>query len=284
MKLRALALASGLLLGAGTAQAAPVLVAGWDFSQYIPGFLSTDGGNTLTATLPSNYSDLDNTLRAGAGFGSTQYGTMYLDGSNGSFATPLDGATDPFAPATGNIEQNTGRAAVLGLPMGSAAAGNAILFEAATPPQSQEVFNILSMQAGDVFGVVDGLLDVVFGASLDALQIGSTWSVAFGGQVLGTGTSQVIVEFSADGSAYQQIGTANLTASAAAFSFDAPVSAENLTEAFFRLRFDPNTSILPAIDNLTISGDVTVIPEPGTIVLTMAGLAGLAAMGRRRLS
>jgi hypothetical protein len=33
---------------------------------------------------------------------------------------------------------------------------------------------------------------------------------------------------------------------------------------------------------VTISGDVTVIPEPGTAALLMLGLAGLGVAGRRR--
>jgi len=278
MKLRALSLAVALLLGAGSADA--LTGAAWDFSQYQVGFLSEDGA-TLINTLPSNYSDLDNELTPGAGIGSQQWGTMYLNGANGSYNTPLDGFSDPFVPNTPNIDQNTGAATVLGLPMGSSAASNAILFESPTP--SQQVFNANSMQALDPSGVVSSTLSVVFGLDLaQAGLVGSGFSVAFGGQILGAGVggSAVPVEFSTDGSTYNPIGTANLTPSAAAFSFNAPDVGQQ-GEVFFRLTFTPDFANPPSVDNVSI-GAAEVVPEPGTIVLTMAGLAGIGALGRRR--
>ena len=53
--------------------------------------------------------------------------------------------------------------------------------------------------------------------------------------------------------------------------------------AFFRLGFivggrQPDAQI----DNVTISGDVTLIPEPGTAALLLLGLTGLGMAGRRR--
>jgi hypothetical protein len=279
MKLRALSLSIALVAGASSAQAATV--AGFDFSQYIVGFLSTDGGNTLVNTLPSNYSDLDNTLFPGLGIGSTQYGTMYLNGQFGSYNTPADGFNDPLVPSVPDVNAQAVPLGVFPGPMGSAAALQILLTESPTPSQGQT--NANSLQALDPQGIIQPgeLIDVVFQADLGTLS-GSGWQIGFGGQMLGPqgGSSNVIVEFSEDGSLYQQIGVAVLTPAATPFLFNAPGSAQNLDEAFFRLRFTPDFFGAPSVDNVQLLAEV--VPEPGTIVLTMAGLAGLAAMGRRR--
>lgn len=279
MKLRALSLSIALVAGASSAQAATV--AGFDFSQYIVGFLSTDGGNTLVNTLPSNYSDLDNTLFPGLGIGSTQYGTMYLNGQFGSYNTPADGFNDPLVPSVPDVNAQAVPLGVFPGPMGSAAALQILLTESPTPSQGQT--NANSLQALDPQGIIQPgeLIDVVFQADLGTLS-GSGWQIGFGGQMLGPqgGSSNVIVEFSEDGSLYQQIGVAVLTSAATPFLFNAPGSAQNLDEAFFRLRFTPDFFGAPSVDNVQLLAEV--VPEPGTIVLTMAGLAGLAAMGRRR--
>ncbi len=279
MKVRSLSLAVALALGAGSAQAAPVLVAGWDFSQYSPGFLTIDGAVTLTNTLSSNYSDLDATEYPGIGRGS-EYGTMYLNGAYGSINTPLDGATDPFIPQTASIEQNVNAAVVAGVPMGSGAAENLLLNEGG-PGAGQYQFGGVRMEAADEWNVVPGILDVVFGVDLGANLLGQGFSVSFGGQTR-NGTSSLIVEFSQDGSTYSQIGTALLTTSAAAYSFAAPVTPAALGDAFVRFRFEADNTIRAGVDNVAIAADVTVIPEPGPMVLIMSGLTGLAAFGRRR--
>lgn len=51
------------------------------------------------------------------------------------------------------------------------------------------------------------------------------------------------------------------------------------SQAFFRLRF--NGAGAPRIDNLAISAVPVPVPEPGTLALLAAGLAGLGAFVRR---
>jgi hypothetical protein len=271
MKLKTLAIGVSLL-AAGSAQAAPMLVAGWDFSQYIPGFLSTDLGVSLTNTLSSNYSDLDATDAPGLGNGSQPWGTMHVDGLYGSLNTPLDG-NDPFRPLAPGFTANDGMAAVAGVPMGSASAGNLILTEA-TP--GQEAFNDLRMVARSV-------LDVVFEADLSSAYLGDLWQISFGGKTQ-SGTSNVEVEFSTNGAAYSALGTAALTTVAQAFSFGVPALAVDAMEVFFRLRFAGSTTILPSIDNVAIKAELSPpsVPEPGTALLLAAGATGLAVFGRRR--
>jgi hypothetical protein len=275
MKKTLLALAAALLLGS-SAQAAPILIGGFDFSQYVSGFLSIDNGNSLTDTLTSNYSDLDNVAQPGLGKGS-EYVTMYMNGLFGSIDTPLTGTGDPFRPLTPNVDQNVGMAAVAGVNMGSVAAISLLQNEPAPGP-GQIAFNGLSLTAR-AFAPTSNILNLVFGTS--SLVLGNDYSIAFGG-LTASSTSNVGVEFSTDGATYSSIGSALLTTTAQAFSFSAPaIPAE--TEVFFRLVFTGSNTILPRFDNVTIKGDnVSLVPEPGTVFLTLAGLGGLGVFGRKR--
>lgn len=276
MKLRTLAIAAVGMLAAGSAGAAPVMVAGWDFSQYSGG-LSTDFFTSQSNTLSSNFSDLDAVQAPVVGDGSQPYGTMHLDGQFGSFNTPLDG-NDPFVSDTsngaGSIAANTTPSILFpGYVFNSDSIGNTILF--GEFPSSQLDFQNNRMTA--FFAPPSGNpIDVVFEADLGSLA-GTEWSIRFGGQTI-QGTSGIVVEFSTDGAVYTGLGTANLTTGAAAFSFNAPVASD--AEVFFRLRINGDANVLAGIDNVAIYA--SAIPEPGTLVLLMAGLAGLGVTGRKR--
>jgi hypothetical protein len=256
--------AAGVLSAAIAGPAAAVsMVAGWDFSQYsTDGFLSLDEVN-LVNTLTSNYSDLDPTF--GAGVESAAFGTMHLDGQFGSTNTPLDFA-DPFVP--------------------SAAAGGSLLSNKTTPAGSDfDSFTILLNEGGQTFAnpfamAAVAAATVVFAADLTSVvEVGSNWVVSFGARTF-SGTSTIGVEFSTDGVSFNPLAPVNLTSVDTLFSIN--LGGTETERAFVRFSFDPANG-QPFIDNVALSADLTVpAPEPTTAVLLLAGLLGLARIGRRR--
>jgi hypothetical protein len=253
-------------LTAGSAQAATI--AGWDFSQYLSGggFLSIDGA-TLTNALSANYSNLDPTFNAGAE--SAAFGTMHIDGLFGSTnITPVGDGSEAFLPIAGSLNSNL-TAPVQGFgdnPFDS------LTILAAEGQQFQE---LLSMS---VFGPVS----VVFEADLTSVpEIGSAWSISFGGITLGVGqNAAVTIEFSTDGSNYVGFGSVNLTNVDTAFNVN--LGAAESDRAFVRLGFASGAA-QPLIDNVAIGATVTIpAPEPASAALLLAGLLGLAWAGRRR--
>jgi hypothetical protein len=237
-------------------------IAGWDFSQYVgSSFLSVDGGS-FTNTLSANYSDLDPN---GAGAESATFGTMLMNGNAGSTNVDPGSATAQFIPTTDSLASNLTAPAVAG-----AFDSHTILLDEGQPYQ-----NFLSMTA-------QGSVSVVFLADLTTdPQSGESWSVSFGGKTF-SGSTQVGIEFSTNGSSYTSFGSVNLTASDTAFSV--PLGVTNTDTAFVRLTFGaPGAGGLnqAIIDNLAINA--TLVPEPGTTGLFLAGLLGLVRFGRRRL-
>src|SRR5262245_50854543 len=95
-------IASALLLAS---PAGATGLAGWDFSQYIDtGVLSIDGA-TFTNTLGANYSELSG-VPQNAGPQAGAFGTMYMDGTNGSSTVDAGGGSEQFVPTTGSLTSN----------------------------------------------------------------------------------------------------------------------------------------------------------------------------------
>ena len=279
LRVAAIAVFAASLSIAGSARAA--FIAGWDFTQYTgAGTLQiSEDPNTFEPitrnTLRSNYSDFDPTF--GAGGDSQPFGTMWMNGTNGSTLVDPD-STNIILPTTGSLAPNLSTPGDNEVPIGDVAfdasagvlqvgAGN---YEAGT---GQDYRNLLSMRALSN-------VSVVFEANLSALSSGENWSLTFAG-VSSTATSDVTIEFSSDGINYAALTAASLTTTAAAFTRSVVGNAGD--NAFFRLGFtSTGANPIPRFDNVTISADVTVIPEPGTAALFLLGLVGLGVAGRRR--
>jgi hypothetical protein len=241
------------------------MVAGWDFSQYFSdGLLSIDGA-TFTNTLSANYSDEDPN---GLGTESAAFGTLLMDGTNGSHSTPLDGS-DPFVPISPSLISNAD-APGIAPPFGSGAAHNILC----TSEASQAFCSDLAMIANDAVAMPVFQADV----SPTGLPAAEDWVLSLGARTF-SGTATVGVEVSLDGSAYDLVDTLSLTDVDTAYNVPLGAALDGASEVFVRLGFDP-ASGNPMIDNVAISAQI--IPEPGTALLTLAGMVGLAAMGRRR--
>lgn len=247
---------AGAALLASPAHAA--LVAGWDFSQYVAdGFLSVDGATT-TNTLTANNSTLD---PSGGGIESAAFGIMFADGQFGSTAaTP----NTQLSPTAGSLVSNL-----------NGAAAQAGQFDVDFSSEGgQLVTNYVSLTAASP-------LSLVFKADLTSVpEFGQNWSLAFGGQTF-EGTSTVSVLFSLDGQNYAPVGQAQLNTNDLPFSFQLPAAGAD--EVYVKLDLGGFSGLngQPKIDNLGIYADLA-IPEPGTVMLLLSGLAGLAAVGRRR--
>jgi hypothetical protein len=266
MKARLWTLLIPLALAASVGSAAnATMIAGWDFSQYFDvGTLSTDGA-TFTDTLGANYSDLDPTF--GAGFESAAFGTMYMNGTNGSDDVgPLLGSgLEPFVPT-----QATGGSLASNL----IAPGGVSDFDSLDVllSEAQTFANAQAMLASSA-------VSVVFEADLTGVpEMGSDWSISFGARTF-SGVSSIGIEFSIDGVTFLPFGSVNLT------TVDTPVNvvlgAAQSDQAYVRLTFDPSGANQPIIDNVAISATLA-LPEPSTALLGSLGLIGLAIAGRRR--
>lgn len=248
---------------AGTAAAD--LIAGWDFSQYrVDG--SLDAGAGPVDTLPANYSSLDATFGAGGtGPGNSgAFGTLYMDGSNGS-TDVTENAPSPGPEVVAHANNVTAnRLAPLDF---SSSGGPVNVFDA---------FNVL-LASGQTHQSRVGLTaltpaDLVFEADQGA-AVQTTWAVSFAAYALDvTGTVSVDVEVATDCSSYSFVDSVLLTEAQQAYSL--PLAALVDDAVCVRLRLDTANG-QPVIDNVAV-------PEPGLAAMLVAGVLALAGLERRR--
>jgi hypothetical protein len=276
----AIALFAAALTISGGAQAA--FIAGWDFSQYAgQGSLQVsedpDTADPINAdTLRSNYSDYDPTF--GAGGDSQDAGTMYINGQFGSTNVDENATIPVFRALAGSLTNNVTLPGSNEVPVGD------VNFNASSGVLQVAAGNYLA-GTGQDFNVTLSMIatatvDAVFAAHVSAVDPGmqgSNWSLSFAARTA-SGTASVGLEFSTDGSDWTVLAPADLTTTDTLFTRD--VLGEAGENGYFRMRFTSTGT--PRIDNVTISGDITPIPEPGTAMLMLLGLTGLGVVGRRR--
>jgi hypothetical protein len=264
MKAKLLTIASVFALSVSVgASAMAETVAGWDFSQYFSDGLLTTNGTTYTNTLDANYSSRDTTFNAGAD--AATYGSMYMNGSHGSSTETASGdqSTDDVVPTAGSLRSN------LDGPV-SGFGDNAFESHSILKEEGQTFTERMALTARDA-------ASIVFEADLSSLgaQAGSDWEVSFGGKTI-SGTSTVTVEFSKFGNSYTSYGSVMLDTDDTEFTV--ALDSGEAGHGFVRLGLSPSGSDQPIIDNVAIHATV---PEPGLMVLLVAGVAGLLVLPRR---
>ncbi|MGC9450975.1 MAG: hypothetical protein ACP5I4_05955 [Oceanipulchritudo sp.] len=248
------------LLAASVHGQNPVMVAGWDFSQYFSSGITSIDGATYALALPANYSDLDPN---GLGAESALYGTLYYDGSNGS--TAADPETE-ILPTDFNLTRNVDPG-TSGYPFGA--------------PGSYTVL------AGEGQTYVSDLsLLIRQGFESDSLVFAATpgnefydWKLAFSAKTTAGGSVSVEVSFSTDGSAYTPVSSSTITGTDSLKEF--PVAGTSSSSGFFRVRFSGLTSTInPVIDNVSITATQAPVPAVAiarsgpNLVLSCETLAG----------
>jgi hypothetical protein len=266
-KIAALVASSALVAGTAAAD----LIAGWDFSQYAVAGALNDGSGAIDS-LPANYSALDTTFNAGgtASGDSADYGTMHIDGTNGSTdVNETSGAPDVAPYATQTAANRRAPALAFGAP-------------ADLGRNDFDSFNVLRGE-GQAFRNHMALTaraasqHVTFRAHTGAPITGVGLEVSLAARaVQPAGNVDVEVRYAADCSSFSLIDTLTLTEDDEQYNvLLSPAVSEGDGEVCVRLTLDDSNG-QPVIDN------VAIVPEPGQIAMLGAGLAGLALLGLRR--
>lgn len=274
-KLLALLLAAATTVVAGSAQA--VGIAGWNFSQYLgSGLLTTDGVGPAT-TLQANYSEqASGPLAPNVGPNGPVYGTMYYDGSFGSSNVEVTGdGTELFTTIPGSLLSNEWWPD----PVLQGEGFNNTLADQINSGWTfaTDIRAALNTNTGSTLSLVFEVDATDFAGPLGRL---SNLELSLAGLTL-EGNSNLLVQYSTDGSSYANVTTFQLTPLDTLFQTPLPNGAL-VERGFVRLTFQGTAGQVPSIDNVGIGGLVTVIPEPGTALLLGTGLVGLVTAGRRR--
>jgi hypothetical protein len=262
-------LAALLATTMAVSSARAVLIAGWDFSQYLGDGIGSTNGSTLTETLSANYSSLDTTF--GAGAASAAFGTLYYDGSFGSTNVNPDGTNDAIWPTSGSLNSNL-------------SAGGPFDRHTVLANEGQQFTQFLSLTN-------QSAVTLVFKADLTSTTFSATnWSLSFGAKTFAS-TASVGIAYSTNGSSYTALSNQSLTTTDTAYSVALTGLGETQT-SFVRLTFAaPSGGGVgqSIIDNVAILGTVdlaTPVPEPSTYaaIFGVLALGGAAWHRRRRVS
>lgn len=263
MKIKPLMIA-GMVLAASSAQGATI--AGWDFSQYVNGFLSTDGATLTGGTLPANWADLDTGgLLPGLGAGSEAFGTLNL-GFTPTGADPVSPLAAPLAGGSLGANNDTPAAGVMDFTS-----------QASLQADGQFLWNDLALRVGSA-------LDLVFEVTLSSLsQIGNGWGVQFAGQTESLGVnSSIDVSLSTDGLSFGPVQTIGVDQADALKVVGFGTEGDGAASVFVKFAFDGTPVYIDNVTVLATAGGATVTPEPGTALLAAAGMFGMLVFGRRK--
>lgn len=238
------------LVAASSAQAA--LIAGWDFSQYTAdGFRSIDDNITVDV-LSANYSSL-----AAIGPASAPFGTMFIDGTNGS---TNDSAASLIIPT----------AALLPVANLGSFENSSVLTS-----NGQPFFNNLALLGA-------GSANVVFKADVSSISAFNyeTWIFSFG--AVTTTSNSLGLAYSTDGISFTGLTSQAITSTDTLYTVALP--AITTDELFIRVAFSSSGVDAVAIDHVAINATaIAAIPEPSSYAaIAGTALLGFAALRRRR--
>ena len=248
-----------------TSSADAVVISGFDASQFFSsGGTVVDFSFANAGSFPAQFSELDTVADTAVGLGpdSAAFGGSFWDGSFGSDNTLVTSFTaGPFTAGSTNLSGSSSLITT-GFTLAMSTSGTAATLVA---DGAQDFGNNLSYVAASA-------LSVVFSGDVSSIAPGAeNWQVNLGA----VGAGDITVEFSTDGATYSTVDT--FTLSAVETEFTSVVIPTASTTGFFRLGLPAGATI----DNVAVLGDV--VPEPGTGVLLLTGLTGLARASRRRV-
>lgn len=259
MKLKTLAMVVASLLAAGSAQA--LMVNAFDMSYLETGFPFIPPGD-LSGVYGANWSDLDQAGSPGLGLNNSQaFGQMIWDGTVGSTNEIPTGAGDVLFTGTPSLLANKNRPAAGQMDVSSSLA---------LQGDGQGIWRDNSLNTQDI-------LSIVFRSDLSSIaETGSDWLFSFAARTQFTGEQATLsIDVSTDGTNYNPVQNVQIDDVDTLYEIALPGS--ELNELFVRVTF-PETNVL--IDN--VATDANLVPEPGTLLLLGAGLAGLAVFPRRK--
>lgn len=277
MKLKVLTVLAAVIFAASSAQG--TMVAGWDFSYLDPGaagfpFIPAGGvvpaPGDFSGAYPANWSDLDAAGAPQLGVNNSQaFGTVFWNGTNGSTNEIPTGAGDILFTSTPSTSLLSNRLR----PAGGDMDASSSLSLPADGAGIQNQWSDLALNPRDV-------LSIVFQADVTSTGlVGEDWLLSFAARTEFTGQDSTLqIDVSLDGVAYTMPAlNVGINDTDTLYEVALPALTNGQGVVFARITTGDERIFL---DNVAI--DATLVPEPGTALLMLAGLSGLAAAGRRK--